>query len=787
MAEPLEAPAHAQRSQRIIGRVEAEADRQAGKSSRYRITGPDGANYDVTAPADATPDQVMEFVRGNIGKVQQPQPQQDGTQATFKAPAVPEEPPAQEPGKFSPPKGSLQPEVSAFFDRPHDQVRADIAKMDAADRKPVLDAWAKFTVAREKAKGGTFRAIDDKVRQLVRGTPIGSWVDELTAATSKLPYDEVMAYQKARDEQADADATKLGEIPLPMGLDPIEITTGGVTKLAGAVASAPLAPVARVMQGATMLPRMVNAGITGIGYGAAYGAGEGQDGDRAVNALTGAAVGGGIGVMAPPLASGLGRLVQRSPQPQNALSDMSRKAVERVADDVVADSANPAMLQRMGPEGMIADLGPNLQGHTGAIARMPGEGQTVVRNALRARREGAAGRIAQDIDATLGPPVDLVQAERTAVRTANQNAAPYYREFDRTIIPETPAIRRLLQRVEAAPGVVAQAERLMQLEGFQPRAGMRTGRDWNYFKIAVDDLAQSARDSNRGNEYRLYSQLSSQIRNTIDTWLSRNPQAQMNPAPTAAPNLFPAGSNWQRARELAGEGQQFRAGIEAGQEAFKRGTHPDQMRADLAAMQNRPIERAGFEEGARGAIRDIMGNSATQFGPNGQTAAMRQLGSEFARDKLEQIVGGPGARRIIDRLGNEARFEQTNQTAVGNSVTAAMQAAQKRYSGTNDPSVPMPSSSLWGDVKDAARWALNKATAGYMDERARSEARDAARMLVAQGADRDAMVLELMRYINARNTTRQAKAAAQDLIETLTEGSRAPMISARQSGDGRQQ
>lgn len=783
MAEPLEAPAHAQRSQRIIGRVEAEADRQAGKGTRYRITGPDGANYDVTAPADATPDQVMEFVKGNIGKTQQPQ-QAGATEAAFQAPAGAPEPPPQEPGKFSPPQGSIQPEVTAFFGRPHDRVRADIAKMSPEDRKPVLDAWAKFTVAQEKAKGGTLRAIDDKVRQFVRGTPIGSWVDELTAATSKLPYDEVMAYQKARDKQADDDATKLGAIPLPMGLDPLDVTTGGVTKLAGAVASAPLAPVARVMQGATMLPRMVNGLINGLGYGGLYGAGEGQGEERAGNALVGAATGGGIGVAAPPVAAGVSRLLQRAPQPQNALMNTNRRAVERVADDLAADGANPAQFQRMGQEGMLADLGPNLQGHTGAIARMPGEGQTVVRNALRARREGAAGRIAGDIDATLGPPVDLIQAERTALETANRNAAPFYREFERTVIPETPAIRRLLQRVEAAPGVVDQAERLMQLEGFQPHHGMRTGRDWNYYKMAIDDLAQRARDGGNRNEYRLYSQLASNIRNTVDVWLSRNPQAQMNPAPTTAPNVFPAGSNWARARELAGEGQQFRAGIESGSDAFKKGTHPDQMRADLAAMQGRPIERAGFEEGARGAIRDIMGNSATQFGPNGQTAAMRNLGSDFARDKLGQIVGDPGARRIIERLGNEARFEQTNQTATGNSVTAAMQAAQKRYNATNDPSVPMPSSSLWGDVKDAARWVLNKASAGYMDERARSEARDAARMLVAQGADRDAMVMELMRYINARTTQRNQRAAAQDLIETLMEGSRAPMISATQSRDG---
>src|SRR5262245_3948750 len=37
--------------------------------AKYRLTGPDGSKYDVTAPDDATEDDVMAHFQANVGKV----------------------------------------------------------------------------------------------------------------------------------------------------------------------------------------------------------------------------------------------------------------------------------------------------------------------------------------------------------------------------------------------------------------------------------------------------------------------------------------------------------------------------------------------------------------------------------------------------------------------------------------------------------------------------------------------------------------------------------------------
>src|SRR5262249_42477723 len=155
--------------------------------------------------------------------------------------------------------------------QPDEQVRAQITAIpDEQQRTRAMNAWADAYVARENKDAGWGRTIDNVVRSVARGVPGGTWLDELTAATSSHP-DEVLAYQRARDGDW-------------AGRNPWGNFGGNV---AGAVASAPMT----IVRGATALPWLANTAI-GAGIGGVQGGGEGETPE---GRQTGAAWGAGIG------------------------------------------------------------------------------------------------------------------------------------------------------------------------------------------------------------------------------------------------------------------------------------------------------------------------------------------------------------------------------------------------------------------------------------------------------------------------------------------------------------
>jgi hypothetical protein len=193
-----------------------------------------------------------------------------------------------------------------------------------------------------------------------------------------------------------------------------------------------------------------------------------------------------------------------------------------------------------------------------------------------------------------------------------------------------------------------------------------------------------------------------------------------------------------------------------------------------------------YDVGARGAIRDIAGNQGTMFGPTGDSAVMKALGSDYAREKLRIVAGDEKAGRLVNRLGAEGTYEQTRLASVGNSVTAAMTEAMKRLNKTSKlDSALDPSVGMTGMVKQFARAVINKMTAGHLDEKSKAVAIDAARILVAQGPERDAFIRELTSFINRRDVSLRRRNSATALLEAIGAGARAPAIEAAAIGGER--
>lgn len=208
------------------------------------------------------------------------------------------------------------------FNRPIEAVRADIGKLQGKSRDDALAKWGDHFVANERASpwhspGGVGMAADNTFRTLARGSFVGPVLDEFTAGTQALqhklglggsPYDEAVAYQRARDRAVDTDypvASLVGKLAGGVAGGIGAARQVGVTT-AGVLAGGPLAAVAPA---ATMGGRILQGAGIGGAYGAAAGAGnaEGDIGDRVEGAKTGAAIGAALGGVLPPAVAGISK------------------------------------------------------------------------------------------------------------------------------------------------------------------------------------------------------------------------------------------------------------------------------------------------------------------------------------------------------------------------------------------------------------------------------------------------------------------------------------------------
>jgi len=217
-------------------------------------------------------------------------------------------PPAQPAAKGSGgiPEGfRVEQDFGIDWSRPINEVRADVAKLPAADRQEALDQWADAFVARERQARSALSKAGDAARLAARGTFLGSWLDEANAATAGVlnrltgglagaPYDEAVAYQRALDRAIDREWGGYGTaLQVAGGL----ASAGGGLALAGPAIKA-ASTGGRIAGGA--LAGGIGAGV----YGA--GAAEGGPEERIRAGLKTAPVGAAIGAAAPPVISAIG-------------------------------------------------------------------------------------------------------------------------------------------------------------------------------------------------------------------------------------------------------------------------------------------------------------------------------------------------------------------------------------------------------------------------------------------------------------------------------------------------
>lgn len=550
-------------------------------------------------------------------------------------------------------------------------------------------------------------------------------------------------------------------------------------QVAGGIGSGAALPGVNVVRGASLLHRAANGMATGAAYGALTGVGEADNASQIPgNVARGVGIGAGVGLAAPVAATGLaniyGRVAERVTVPE-ILRPFERGAVERVGRAIRDDRLGAAAVRRaqseLGPEGILADMGSNVQRQAAGLVASPGPAQSIIVDAVRSRAAGAPARITDDLNATLGPPRNVPETLHAIRQGAAARSGPLYEQFRAGPVPFTRDLEATLGVLRNEPSVLREARRLANLD--DPDAARQffaniddAGRvtinrvpnatELDYLKRGLDDLARSP----VANDRRIYGELARRVRQNVDDALVGTPNEGV----------------YAQARGIAGEAFGLRNSLEEGRAAFSRGLSPDQMSADMAARSM--AERAAYNVGARQNIRDLMGNAATKWGENPDTAARAALGSQYAREKLGILVPN-GAERLTRRLEAETAFDRTAQAVRGNSETAARAQASAEFPGQvrgpfNQSQVG--NASLFGTMARGVTALANMATGGAINDRNARIATDAAKMLVAQGAPRDAILQGLLTRMERSGTTEAARRKIEGIARILLESPRTALI-----------
>lgn len=476
------------------------------------------------------------------------------------------------------------------------------------------------------------------------------------------------------------------------------LTTGA--NIAGATAGTiPLVMAAPAAFGAGSGGLLVRSGLSGLSGGAIgeadravrsdnYGAEIGTGfRDGLVMGLAGPTIGKAVGAGARTIADAVRN---RSAALKVGINPQALNLIRRAAlDDGLDAAAIQARLTDMGPDAILADLGPNLQHQAGALAATPGRAQEIVRTALADRQAGANARIGAAIDDSLGPR-SVVPSEVDATIRANQEAlGPQYGEvFNRPTRYDFTAITDDL-------------EKSIQNSRGDAQRGLQRVRDM----MNVHNTNQVTTDPRVAFETRqaIDGMLTTETNPKVIGALSETRQMLDDALRASVPRIKEVDANFAelaRQREALQRGQTVLA---SGREAprpselvkeVQDGALPRNMQIGPSAVPLR------LSQGTRAEVERIVGNNA-----NDVVALNRLIKGEgdWNRERLATLFGQDKADRLIKAVENERIFADTANTVTRNSETAARQAAQAELGGRSSRGFGAVDSFKAGGIRGAAR------------------------------------------------------------------------------------
>lgn len=438
-------------------------------TKQVTVVAPDGQKFTITAPADATDEQILAYAQQNFGSAAaQPRERTLGETALGASRAF---------------------QQGAFM------------------------GWADELEANTEA---TLRRGKERPAPRERGLGFVDTVRERLSADPRFDELEREAVDRIRDEQAQfASENPVSNFGLNLagGVLPFIATRG----------------LAAPVQAARTPPRLATTGLgalTGATTGAVAGAGAADDTGRGRGALTGGIFGGIFGGATPAVmagarsARGTVRNLFKGELPEEQITTRAQDLILKMLgrDRMSPDDASKraADMARVGVEDFnLADMGANMRARLGLSARTPGVARSEIEENLNAR----AGRLGPDLQTAAERAAGLRRTDTTAlnrslVRQMREAARPAYEAAYATGFARDPRIFSAMTNAkgELLPqfrGAFREAQKLAEMEGRKLNIGYATSeagqqipvfdvRTLDDIKGGMDALIERQRDSVTG-------------------------------------------------------------------------------------------------------------------------------------------------------------------------------------------------------------------------------------------------------------------------------------------------
>lgn len=344
-------------------------------------------------------------------------------------------------------------------------------------------------------------------------------------------------------------------------------------------------------------------------------------------------------------------------------------ALSEIAKAAGADNLTPQQMSQrlddLGPQSMVADLGPNFQGQTGAIANLPGEANQTIRTALNERQAGANARL-QEARQPLGVGI-VPSAVKAEIKQGQRNLGPLYKEvFENATAVDTKPIADILDSAAVNLRGPAQTEasnvrKMLNITGtdtLDPNPG------------ALFEVRQAIDGMLKGEANEKVVQALTPIRQQIDDTLA-----------AAVPELKQVDAQYAELARQKGALDRGQAVLDSGRSAPR----PQELADEIAAGATPKGQMIGpsavpfrLSQGASADIDRILGNNSNDI------AAMNRLikgEGDWNRSKLTSLFGEDKTNQLIKVLDNEKAYAATRNESLGNSVSANRLQFQKQYGG----------------------------------------------------------------------------------------------------------
>lgn len=478
--------------------------------------------------------------------------------------------------------------------------------------------------------------------------------------------------------------------------NPLASAAGQIT---GAVAStAPLvaaAPAAFGIGSASLPVRILAGGASGGTIGAADAAVR-SDGDLWETGK-GGLIGLGIGAAGPLVGDLVGRGV-KAYQTSKATADAARQAgtskeaVDVVARSLAADNAvgaTNANISAAGPRAMLADAGPSTQSVLDTAIQRAGPGAGEASQRISARAAAATDDINAALDAGLGAPRGMTNP-LNELRTSTQPArkAAYDAAYATPINyadPKGQALEKII-KTRVPQSAINRANELMRINGEESAQilakiaddgtvtleRLPDVRQIDYITRGLRDVAAEADGKGKlGGTTDLGSAYSNLSKNIRELTKSLVPEYKTALDTAAAPIA---------AREATLFGQQM----------LSRGVARDEVEAFVSGLSKAELD--SLKGGVRSTIAESLANVRRAINdPNVDArqgvAALRELSSDAAREKLTAVVGKTEADAMFRAIDQAAKSFDLRASVTGNSRTYARQAAERAVGAATEPGI----------------------------------------------------------------------------------------------------